>query len=104
MARSVSWTETAWADLEAIADYIAHDSRFYAAAFVREARDVARSLRTFAGRGRVVPEMNDPRIREFLFGNYRLVYRVREESAEILGLIHGARDLAALWKREDRPR
>jgi plasmid stabilization system protein ParE len=58
MARSVSWTETAWADLEAIADYIAQDSRFYAAAFVREVREAARSLRTLSERGRVVPEMS----------------------------------------------
>ncbi len=103
MARSVAWTESAWADLEGIADYIAQDSRFYAASFVRETRDAARSLSTLAERGRVVPEMGNPTIRELLLGNYRLVYRVREQNVEILGLIHGARDLAALWQREERP-
>ena len=34
MARGVIWTQTAWSDLEAVADYIAKDSRHYAAVFV----------------------------------------------------------------------
>lgn len=44
MARKVMWTETAWGDLEEVADYIAKDSSHYAAALVREARDPARTL------------------------------------------------------------
>ena len=39
MAKTVSWTDAAWADLEAVADSIARDSRYYAAAFVREVRE-----------------------------------------------------------------
>jgi plasmid stabilization system protein ParE len=41
MAKRVKWTEAAWADLEHLGDYIAADSRFYAAAFVREIRQAA---------------------------------------------------------------
>ena len=44
MARKVEWTKVAWSDLEGVSDYIAKDSRYYAAAFVREVRDAARSL------------------------------------------------------------
>jgi plasmid stabilization system protein ParE len=44
MARPVVWAESAWNDLEDVAEYIAKDSPHYAAAFVREARDAARSL------------------------------------------------------------
>ncbi|MDP2644307.1 MAG: type II toxin-antitoxin system RelE/ParE family toxin [Desulfobacterales bacterium] len=51
MARSVKWTEVAWSDLEEVADYIANESRHYAAAFVREVRDAARSLAYFSERG-----------------------------------------------------
>ncbi|MEI7670835.1 MAG: hypothetical protein WCK00_01850 [Deltaproteobacteria bacterium] len=32
MARKVTWTESAWTDLEEVADYIAKDSRHYAGA------------------------------------------------------------------------
>jgi plasmid stabilization system protein ParE len=56
MARKVEWTEVAWSDLEEVANYIAKNSRYYAAAFVREVRDAARSLVYLAERGRVVPE------------------------------------------------
>ena len=53
MARKVKWTAATWNDLEAV-DYIARDSPHYAAAFVREVRDAARSLAYLVERGRVV--------------------------------------------------
>ncbi len=37
------------------------------------------------------PEINDPEIREILFGSYRIVYRVKGELVEILTIYHGAR-------------
>jgi len=102
MARKVIWTETAWADLEEVADYIGKDSPHYAAAFVRETRDVARALGSLGERGRVVPEFNESSIRELFVRNYRLIYRIRGESVYIIGFIHGARDLGLLWEREGR--
>lgn len=104
MARPVAWTETAWRDLERVADYIAADSPGYAAAFVRRIRDGAGSLDELAERGRVVPELEEPAIRELVIGSYRLIFEVTEETVFILGLIHGARDFPALWDREGRVR
>lgn len=104
MAREVKWTELAWSDLEEAADYIAKDSPYYAAAFVHEVRDVARSLVYLAERGRVVPEFNNPNIRELFVRSYRLIYQVTEQTVYIVGFIHGARDLWLLWEREGRPR
>jgi len=46
MAWTIIWTQSAWDDLEAAADYISKDSPGYAASFVREVRDAARSLNT----------------------------------------------------------
>jgi len=102
MARKVMWAESAWRDLEEVADYIAKDSSHYAAAFAREARDAARTLAYLAERGRIVPEFNDPSIRELFVRNYRLIYQLAEQTIYIVGFIHGARDLWALWKREGR--
>jgi plasmid stabilization system protein ParE len=96
------WTASAWRDLEEVADYIAKDSPHYAAAFVREARDAARSLAFLAERGRAVPEFNDPSIRELFVSSYRLIYQVTKQSVYLIGFIHGARDLWALWERERR--
>ncbi|PIV02528.1 MAG: hypothetical protein COS57_12050 [Syntrophobacterales bacterium CG03_land_8_20_14_0_80_58_14] len=71
MARKVTWTESAWIDLEEVADYIAKDSPHYAGAFIREVRDAARSLAYLAERGRTVPEFNDPPIRYLHESNNR---------------------------------
>mgnify|MGYP001132242551 CR=1 FL=1 len=101
MARRVTWTEPALEDLEAVAAYIARDSPRYAAAVVREAQEAARSLERFSHRGRVVPELDEPAVREIFVRKFRLIYEVRGEEIFVLGFIHGARDLGELW---DRPR
>lgn len=60
---------------------------------MREVRTVARSLRDFPNRGRIVPEENNPAIRELFVQSYRLIYRVREDEVQIINFIHGARVL-----------
>jgi toxin ParE1/3/4 len=100
VARRVAWTETAWRDLERVADYIAQDSPGYAAALVRRIRDRARSLDELADRGRVVPELDDPGVRELIVGSYRLIYEVSDETVHVLALVHGARDLPGAWEAE----
>lgn len=102
MAREVVWSFTAAADLEAIADYIARDSSFYAAAFVREIREASHSLGELSERGRIVPELGNPNIRELIVREYRLIYAIDEGHVVILGLIHGKRDLKKIWEREKR--
>jgi toxin ParE1/3/4 len=102
MARRIKWTAAAWSDLEEAADYIARDSPNYAAAMVREVREAARLLSRLAERGRMVPEFREPAIRQLLVGNYRLIYQVSKDTVDILALVHGARDLRALWEQEDR--
>jgi toxin ParE1/3/4 len=102
VAYSVSWTSPAWRDLEEIAQYLAQDSPTYAAGLVRRVRDLARSLADFPLRGRSVPELASPDVREVFISSYRLVYEVRGQRVFVLGLIHGMRDLSALWDREGR--
>jgi plasmid stabilization system protein ParE len=91
MDREVVWTEPAWTDLEAAADYIARDSEFYAAAFVQNVREAAATLRSFAERGQIVPELDDASIRELLVSPYRLVYKVTGTRVLVLTIVHSAR-------------
>jgi plasmid stabilization system protein ParE len=102
MARKVVWSYESTDDLEAVAEYIARDSSFYAAAFVREVLDASRSLNEFSERGRIVPELGNPNIRELFVREYRLIYSIEESRVVILGLIHGKRDLKRLWNTENR--
>ena len=41
--------------------------------------------------GRVVPERDDPDIREIFIYSYRVIYRIRKDQIEVLAVIHGAR-------------
>ncbi len=91
MAREVIWTEPAWQDLEAAANFIARDSVSYAAAFVQEVKEAVTTLAQYAERGRMVPELGNQRIRELLVTPYRLIYEVSDDQVLVLALIHGAR-------------
>ena len=102
MARKIVWSHEATSDLDALSEYIARDSAFYASAFVQEILDASRSLDTFFERGRVVTEFTDSNIRELFVREYRLVYNIEETRIVVLGLIHGKRDLKRLWEEEQR--
>lgn len=102
MAQEVVWSHEAIADLEAVADYIARDSPSYAAAFIQETLDTGRSLSVLSRRGRIVPELGNPSIREVFVRDYRLIYSIGESRVVVLGLIHGRRDLKRLWEKEKR--
>lgn len=86
MARTIRWTESATSDLEEAAEFIARDSRFYAAALVRETQEAAQSLRSLAERGRMVPEISAPDIRELFIRNYRLIYHTMGDHIFVLVL------------------
>lgn len=99
MAWQVEWTQSAWNDLEIIANFISNDSPYYAAAFVQEVKEAASSLRNFAERGRVTPELHRKDIRELFIRHYRLIYQITQKTVYILTFVHGARDLYSLWKQ-----
>lgn len=89
----IQWTEPAVEDPEAIRDFIARDSDHYAAQFVERVLEAVDSLSESPKRGRKVPEAGRQDIRELLFGNYRIMYRVESERVLLLAVIHGARNL-----------
>jgi toxin ParE1/3/4 len=95
VARRIVWTESAWQELECAASFIARDSPRYAAALVDEARSIARSLRRFPKRGRIVPELNDETVRELIVKSYRLIYEIEPDRTVILAFLHGARRFPA---------
>ena len=99
MAHALRWAPNALDDLDEIAEFIYRDSPQYAASFAREIRVAARSLTAFGGRGRMVPELDDPSVHEIFFKSYRLIYSLGEQEVTILAIIHGSRDLASLWRR-----
>lgn len=92
----IEWTAPAIADLENIHDYIARDSTEYADALVERLILSVDQLESFSESGRRVPESTDLKVRELLIEGYRVIYRLKKGSAQILAVAHGARHLAGM--------
>ncbi len=74
--------------MDAIAAYIARDSPRYASAVTRKFRDAARHQRAFPLSGRMVPELEDERIREKIIYGWRMIYRFEEAVVTIAAIVH----------------
>lgn len=72
-----------------IARYIARDNPDAAERWVNELFDAVERLVDFPESGRVVPEVGVRRIREVIFGAYRVIYSVKEK-VEILTVRRGS--------------
>ena len=92
----VEWTEPALEDMATIRDYIAEDSTENAYRFTERLFDAAAQLTDFPERGRYVPEAEHDDVRELLYKDYRIIYRVKPEQVDILTVLHGSRDLKRL--------
>jgi addiction module RelE/StbE family toxin len=89
----IVWTLRSREDLRDIGTFIAKDNPPAALKLGELIFDRVDTLEKFPELGRVVPERNQPNIREIVVKNYRLVYRVhpKEKFLEILRVWHGAR-------------
>lgn len=81
---------------------IATDSQDGAIRVLTRTLEAAESLSSLAERGRVVPEVQDPSLRELFVYDYRLLYRVDDDRVVIRAFLHGARDFAK-WRRQEDP-
>ncbi|MBT8451688.1 MAG: type II toxin-antitoxin system RelE/ParE family toxin [Deltaproteobacteria bacterium] len=85
------WTTQAVDDLEAIRSFIGNDSVAYADLVVARLLEAVKRLEHFPRSGRTVPELSDPQLREIIESPYRIVYRVRNETVEILTVFRASR-------------
>ena len=89
--RKLLWSPQALRDLEGIRDYIAIDSARYAALVIERIIDGVDRLSIFPESGRIVPERNDPSIREVIVKPYRVVYRLKPKLVEIATVFRASR-------------
>lgn len=90
------WTARATADLIAVHQYIALDSPQTAKTWVAKLRQRAQRAADAPLTGRIVPEFGRPDIREVFQGNYRIVYRIANDSLTILTVFEGHRLLKGI--------
>lgn len=85
----IRWTPAAAADLQRLSDYLKDHHPHYRQPTMRKVCAAIHSLREWPHRGRVGREEGT---RELLFPPlpYVAVYRVKEQSVEVLRIYHGA--------------
>jgi toxin ParE1/3/4 len=88
---NVVWTDTAKRNLRTIHDYIAQNSPAYAKRMVDRLTSRSRQIGIFPLSGRVVPEFEVAQIREVLQRPYRIIYHIRPDHIDVIGVLHMSR-------------
>ena len=87
----VAWTPRSREDLQDIRNFIRFYSPLNAERFIRKLMASTSRLRKHPLLGEVVHELRENDVREILFGNYRIIYRVKTNRVDILRVYHSAR-------------
>jgi toxin ParE1/3/4 len=88
---TVIWRDEATRNLEQLYAFTATYSEVAARNLINRLVARADALGDFPDLGRVVPELENPDIRELIESPYRIIYRVLRLEVEILAVFHGAR-------------
>ena len=99
----IQWSPLSVERISEIADYIAQDSPVAAEKWVHSIFDRVEQIKDFSRSGHVVPELNRKDIREILFANYRIIYRIETRIVSILTVRHSRQilpdeDIEHAWK------
>jgi len=87
----VRWTDQAVDDLKAIREFIERDSPRYGRLVAERLFDATQRLEVFPLSGRVVPELGLDDVREIILGEYRIVYRLKGETAWLVTVFRSSR-------------
>ena len=86
------WLKSAKNDLKSIYEYIALDSKRYAKYHVNQIHEGTKILTNHPTAGKIVSEYENEAIRELVYGQYRIIYRIINSNLiHILLIHHGAR-------------
>lgn len=85
----ILWSPLAIDRVAEIAEYIAMDNPDSAENWVDTVFKKVEDLKIFPESGRIVPETVNINIRELIYGNYRIIYRVEEKRLAVLTVRHG---------------
>jgi toxin ParE1/3/4 len=88
------------ADLLDIWDFIAEDSEAKADRFLDVLNQKLQAIAQMPGMGRRREELA-PGLRSFPVRNYSLFYQITEDGIDVVRVIHGSRDIEALFEDDD---
>ncbi|MEA3362801.1 MAG: type II toxin-antitoxin system RelE/ParE family toxin [Thermodesulfobacteriota bacterium] len=84
----IVWSPLAVERASEIVEYISQDNPTAAQNWIYEVFEKVKLLSSSPEMGRVVPEVKRNEIRELLFVNYRILYRIENNSISILTIRH----------------
>ena len=85
----VTWAPAALEDFRRIYLFLKQDAPGYARAFRDRVTRQARLLEQFPRMGQMVPEVDDPDVRQLRVQKFRLIYRVKGEDVEMYVILPG---------------
>lgn len=89
----IVWSPLALDRVCEIAGYIARENVSAAKGWVDSVFAKVKKLERFPNSGRTVPEIQRLSIREIIYGNYRIIYRIKPGQIAILTVRHGKQEL-----------
>jgi toxin ParE1/3/4 len=98
----VHWTNSAERHLDAIYAHIALDSPEYARRMVDRLTRRSIQIAEFPHSGRKVPEYDLDHIREIIEGSFRIIYAIKPDQIDVIGVIHAAMDVLGKSEKEDQ--
>lgn len=88
----IEWSVTTLEDVDLILQFIAREAPQTALMFGEQLISSVERLSSFPDSGRLVTEAPAEDIREVIFGNYRIIYKVADQShISVLRVWHSAR-------------
>lgn len=87
------WSPLSINRLNEISDFISEDSPEAARRWIDDLFQKVERIEKFPQSGRLVPEIGRKDIREILFGNYRIIYRIIPTEIDILTIRHSKQRL-----------
>jgi len=84
----IIWSPLAVDRISEIAEYIAQDNLNASVKWIDNIFKKIEQLGKFPESGLIVPEMSRNNIRELIYENYRIVYRIESEQISILTVRH----------------
>jgi len=61
--------------------------------FAQRIVSIVEAIPSFPETGRIVPEYRRQDLREKIYRNYRIVYRIKADAIEIVAITHGSKPL-----------
>ncbi len=89
----IRWSPIATEDYESIIKYYDTTAPKFAQNFAKKIIYIIENLNQFTKIGRIVPEIQNAEIREVIYRNFRIIYRLKDDILEIARIIHGNRIL-----------